>query len=96
MGQTLTAKGTGAASSSGAWLQPLVVHGDEVIKARAPGTGTVVAAKGQGRFEGAGDLAIAVNRVGSYSVATSSYEATAKGKGKRTGAMVVGAPVEAR
>ena len=33
---------------------------------------------------------IAVNRVGSYSVATSSYEATAKGKGKRTAGFVGG------
>ena len=91
MGQTLTAKGSNVGDSfSGALAQSLVVHGVKVIKAGAPVTGTVVAAKGQGRFKGAGDLVIAVNRVGSYSVATSSYEATVKGKGKRTGAMVGG------
>ncbi len=91
VGQTLTAKGSNVGDSfSGALAQSLVVHGVKVIKAGAPVTGTVVAAKGQGRFKGAGDLVIAVNRVGSYSVATSSYEATVKGKGKRTGAMVGG------
>ena len=91
VGQTLTAKGSSVGDSfSGALAQSLVVHGVKVIKAGAPVTGTVVAAKGQGRFKGAGDLVIAVNRVGSYSVATSSYEATVKGKGKRTGAMVGG------
>jgi hypothetical protein len=91
VGQTLTAKGSNVGDSfSGALAQSLVVHGVKVLKAGAPVTGTVVAAKGQGRFKGAGDLVIAVNRVGSYSVATSSYEATVKGKGKRTGAMVGG------
>ena len=91
MGQTLTAKGSNVGDSfTGTLAQSLVVHGVKVIKAGAPVTGTVVAAKGQGRFKGAGDLVIAVNRVGSYSVATSSYEATVKGKGKRTGAMVGG------
>ncbi len=55
-----------------------------------PVTGTVVAAKGQGRFKGSGDLGIAITRVGSYSVATTSYEATAKGKGKRTAGFVGG------
>ena len=91
MGQTLTAKGSNVGDSfTGALAQSLVVHGVKVIKAGVPVTGTVVAAKGQGRFKGAGDLVIAVNRVGSYSVATSSYEATVKGKGKRTGAMVGG------
>ena len=91
VGQTLTAKGSNVGDSfSGTLSQSLVVHGVKVIKAGAPVTGTVVAAKGQGRFKGAGDLVIAVNRVGSYSVATSSYEATGKGKGKRTAGFVGG------
>jgi hypothetical protein len=91
MGQTLTAKGSNVGDSfTGTLAQSLVVHGVKVIKAGAPVTGTVVAAKGQGRFKGEGNLVIAVNRVGSYSVATSSYEATTKGKGKRTGAFVGG------
>ena len=91
VGQTLTAKGSNVGDSfTGTLSQSLVVHGVKVIKAGAPVTGTVVAAKGQGRFKGAGDLVIAVNRVGSYSVATSSYEATGKGKGKRTAGFVGG------
>jgi hypothetical protein len=91
LGQTLTAKGSNVGDSfTGTLSQSLVVHGVKVVKAGAPVTGTVVAAKGQGRFKGAGDLVIAVNRVGSYSVATSSYEATTKGKGKRTAGFVGG------
>jgi hypothetical protein len=91
VGQTLTAKGSNVGDTfTGTLSQSLVVHGVKVIKAGTPVTGTVVAAKGQGRFKGAGDLVIAVNRVGSYSVATSSYEATGKGKGKRTAGFVGG------
>ena len=75
---------------TGTLAQSVVVHGVKVISAGAPVTGTVVAAKGQGRFKGAGDLVIAVNRVGTYSVTTASYEATAKGKGKRTAGFVGG------
>ena len=91
VGQTITAKGSNVGDSfSGTLSQSVVVHGVKVIRAGAPVSGTVVAAKGQGRFKGAGDLVIAVNRVGSYSVATSSYEATGKGKGKRTAGFVGG------
>jgi hypothetical protein len=91
VGQTLTAKGSNVGDSfTGALAQSLVVHGVKVIKAGTPVSGTVVAAKGQGRFKGSGDLVIAINRVGSYSVATSSYEATTKGKGKRTAGFVGG------
>jgi hypothetical protein len=91
VGQTITAKGSNVGDSfTGTLSQSLVVHGVKVVRAGAPVTGTVVAAKGQGRFKGAGDLVIAVNRIGSYSVATSSYEATGKGKGKRTAGFVGG------
>ena len=75
---------------SGALAQSVVVHGVKVIPQVAPVTGTVVASKGQGRFKGSGDLGIAVSRVGSYSVTTTSYEATTKGKGKRTAGLVGG------
>ena len=91
VGQTVTAKGSNVGDSfSGALAQSVVVHGVKVIRAGTPVTGTVVAAKGQGRFKGDGDLGIAVNRVGSYPVTTSSYEATVKGKGKRTAGFMVG------
>jgi hypothetical protein len=91
VGQTITAKGSNVGDSfSGTLAQSVVVRGVKVIKAGAPVSGTVVAAKGQGRFKGAGDLGIAVNRVGRYSVATSAYEATTKGKGKRTAGFIGG------
>jgi hypothetical protein len=53
-------------------------------------SGTVVAAKGQGKFKGEGDLGIEVNRIGSYTVTTAPFEQTVKGKGKRSAAMIGG------
>lgn len=52
--------------------------------------GTVVAAKGRGRFKGAGDLGIEVSSIDGVSVSTSEYEKAAKGKGKRSAAMIGG------
>jgi hypothetical protein len=91
IGQTISAKNSNVGDTfAGTLAQSVLVHGVNVIRAGAPVTGTVVAAKGQGRFKGAGDLVIAVRRVGNYSVSTSSYEATAKGKGKRTAGFIGG------
>jgi hypothetical protein len=91
IGQTISAKSSSVGDSfSGALAQSVVVHGVKVLPAGTPVTGTVTASKGQGRFKGSGDLGIAVRRVGSYSVTTTSYEATTKGKGKRTAGMVGG------
>jgi hypothetical protein len=75
---------------SGSLAQSVRVEGVIVLKAGAPVSGTVVAARKQGRFKGQGDLGIELNRVGSYGVTTQEYEQTVKGKGKRTGAMVGG------
>jgi hypothetical protein len=89
--QTVSAKNSSVGDSfSGVLAQPVVVHGVTVIRAGAPVTGVVTAAKGQGRFKGAGDLAIAVRRVGNYEVSTTAYEATSKGKGKRTAGFIGG------
>jgi hypothetical protein len=91
IGQTISAKNSNVGDTfAGTLAQSVVVHGVSVIRAGAPVTGTVVAAKGQGRFKGSGDLGIAVRRVGSYSVSTSSYETAAKGKGKRTAGFIGG------
>jgi hypothetical protein len=91
IGQTISAKNSNVGDTfAGTLAQSVVVHGVNVIRAGAPVTGTVVAAKGQGRFKGSGDLGIAVRRVGSYSVSTSSYETAAKGKGKRTAGFIGG------
>jgi hypothetical protein len=91
IGQTISAKNSSVGDTfAGTLAQSVVVHGVNVIRAGAPVTGTVVAAKGQGRFKGSGDLGIAVRRVGSYAVSTSSYETAAKGKGKRTAGFIGG------
>jgi hypothetical protein len=89
--QTVSAKNSNVGDSfSGVLAQSVVVHGVTVIRAGAPVTGVVTAAKGQGRFKGSGDLAIAVKRVGNYEVSTTAYEATSKGKGKRTAGFIGG------
>lgn len=53
-------------------------------------SGTVVAAKGRGRFKGAGALGIQVTEIAGMTVNTSEYEKDEKGKGKRTAGMVGG------
>ena len=52
--------------------------------------GSVVAAKGRGRFKGAGGLGIQLTSIAGKSVTTSEYEVAEKGKGKRTGALIGG------
>lgn len=52
--------------------------------------GTVVAAKGQGRFKGSGALGIQVTSISGMPVSVSSYEKEQKGKGKRTAGFIGG------
>ena len=52
--------------------------------------GTVVAAKGRGKFKGEGQLAIQVSQIGGHEVTTSPYMKEEKGKGKRTTGMIAG------
>ncbi len=52
--------------------------------------GTVVAAKGQGKFKGSGALGIQVTSISGRSVSTSAYEKEQKGKGKRTAGLIGG------
>jgi hypothetical protein len=52
--------------------------------------GEVVAAKGRGRFKGAGDLGIQLTSIGGARVSTNEYEKTQAGKGKRTAGMIGG------
>lgn len=75
---------------SGTLAQPIRVGDVTVLRAGTPVSGTVVAAKGQGRFKGEGDLGIQVTRIGSHTVTTEPFEQTTKGKGKRSTAMVAG------
>jgi len=51
-------------------------------------TGTVVAAKGQGKFKGSGALGIRVTSIAGMPVQVSSYEQEQKGKGKRTAGFI--------
>ena len=50
----------------------------------------MVAAKGRGRFKGAGDLGIEVTSIGNRRVSTSEYEKVQAGKGKRTAGIIGG------
>jgi hypothetical protein len=52
--------------------------------------GTVVAAKGQGKFKGEGTLAIQLTQIAGHEVTTSAYVKEQKGKGKRTTGMIAG------
>ena len=64
--------------------------GKTVFSKGSPVTGTVVAAKGRGRFKGEGDLAIQVSSIRGHAVTTSAYLKQEKGKGKRSAAMIGG------
>ncbi len=91
MEQTVSAKNNNVGDSfSGALAQSVLVRGVNVLRAGTRVTGTVVASKGQGRFKGDGALGIAIQRVGNYSVSTTSYEKTASGKGKRSAGFIGG------
>jgi hypothetical protein len=53
-------------------------------------TGTVVAAKGRGRFSGSGALGIELTSIGGTRVSTNAYEREAKGRGKRSTGFIAG------
>jgi hypothetical protein len=64
--------------------------GTTVFPRGAHVVGTVVGAKGRGRFKGAGDLAIQITSISGTPVSVGIYDKEEKGKGKRTAAMVGG------
>ena len=74
----------------GTLAESVRVNGVTVLRAGTPVTGTVIAAKGRGRFKGAGDLGIELTSIGSQPVSTSEYEKTASGKGKRSAGFIGG------
>ena len=87
----LSAKNNNVGDSfSGTLVQSLSSKGVSLIRAGAPVSGTVTAAKGQGKFKGEGALAISLTAIGSRSVSTSAYEKSISGKGKRSTAMIAG------
>ena len=58
--------------------------GATFFKRGTPVEGRVIAAKGRGKFKGAGDLGITLTSINGSEVSTTEYENVAKGKGKRT------------
>lgn len=76
---------------TGELAEPLVTaKGTTVFPKGARVSGEVVAAKGRGRFKGAGDLGIQLTSIDGVRVQTSEYEKAQSGKGKRTGALIGG------
>jgi hypothetical protein len=76
---------------------PIVVNGKEVIPRGSTVTGTVTDAKTRGRFKGEGRLQLVLNSItvrgSEYDIATNTLTRIAKGKGKRTAALVGGGAV---
>ena len=76
---------------TGVLAQPVKTsRGATVFPRGAHVVGTVVAAKGQGRFKGSGALGIQVTSIAGRQVSTSAYEKEQKGKGKRSAGMIGG------
>ncbi|HLH34414.1 MAG TPA: hypothetical protein VKX41_07055 [Alloacidobacterium sp.] len=81
-------------SFSATVADPIVVDGRTVVRAGAPASGTVVAAKSLGRFKGQAELAIRLDSIraegGTYPIETAAVERVEKGKGKRTAGFIGG------
>ena len=76
---------------SGVLSSALTTRSGETVFAKGtPVSGSVVAAKGQGRFAGSGVLAIELKEVAGHPVAASEYIVSKKGKGKRSAALIGG------
>ena len=76
---------------SGVLAQPVKTsNGDVVFPRGTRVAGTVVAAKGRGRFKGSGALGIEITSIAGMRVNTTAYEKEAKGKGKRSAGFIGG------
>lgn len=75
---------------TGTLERPITINGTEVFRRGTEVRGSVVAAKGLGRFKGSGDLGIELTSIGGYRVQSSEYEQTGKGRGKRTAEYAAG------
>ena len=84
--QTLSAKNNNVGDTFTGVLTSGVTtpSGTTFFKRGTPVEGRVVAAKGRGKFKGAGDLGIELTSIDGSPVSTTEYENVAKGKGKRT------------
>ena len=78
-------------SFSGVLSEPVTSRDGAVVFQRgARVEGSVIAAKGRGRFKGAGALGIQVVSINGVRVSTTAYEKEAAGKGKRTAGFIGG------
>lgn len=64
--------------------------GDVVFPRGTQVSGAVVSSKNQGRFKGAGVLAIELQQIGGRPVSATEYVVSEKGKGKRSAALIGG------
>ncbi len=73
---------------------PIMVEGKEIIPKGSTVSGTVMDAKARGRFKGEGRLQLVLNSItvrgSDYDIETNTITKIAKGKGKRTAALVGG------
>ncbi len=81
----------------GSLAAPILVAGEEAIPRGAAVTGEIVNAKKQGAVKGEANLAVRLTsltvRGKTYPIASSTYAATQKGKGKRSAALTGGGAV---
>lgn len=75
---------------SGTLEEPVIVRDATLFPAGTRVSGTVIAAKGRGRFKGEGAIGIELSSIGSVRVRSSEYEKASSGKGKRTGTLIGG------
>ena len=95
LGETLSSKDSQPGQTfTASVVNPVEADGRPVIPAGATATGTVVAAHAAGKFKGASLLEIKLDSVTvggkQYRIETSAVERSAKGKGKRSAAMIGG------
>ena len=90
--QQLSAKTSSVGQGfTGELAAPVTTSGGATVFPRGTHvTGTVVAAKGQGKFKGEGNLAIQVTQIGGQAVTTNAYLKQEKGKGKRSAGFIGG------
>ena len=89
--ETLSASRNNVGDSFSGVLAQGISSGGQTVFARGTRVqGTVVAAKGRGRFKGAGALGIELTSIAGERVSTSEYERASKGRGKRTAGFIGG------
>jgi hypothetical protein len=90
--QQLSAKNNNVGDPfTGELASAMTTSGGSVVFGKGtPVQGTVVAAKGRGKFKGEGNLAIQVSSIGGHAATTSSYLKQEKGKGKRSAGLIGG------